>query len=1053
MRLPLLLKGRVAVIFISLVLGMNIQPILGKEIPKEGLIIQERLLVDVLSEISETYQVFFSFDAELLEGVRVDFEVKKEEKFELAVNRLLEKTDLRYKYLGKNYYVIHKEGLEGNRKNRNKMNRKIRKLQKLEKEGDILLRPASQDANKRIEGISQALGKFRKVVTEVEGQVVDENGEGLIGATLVVKGTARGTVTDDEGKFSLNVPDGSTLVVSYIGFETQEVEVGDQTNITITLVQGLSLEAVTLIGSRGKPRTDLDSPVPIDAIQASELLKTGQPDIAQSIHFTVPSFSAQKFGINDLAPLVDPAQLRGLGSDQTLLLVNGKRRHKVAFFNGNDGVGKGQLGNDLNSIPSAAVERVEVLRDGAAAQYGSDAIAGVVNLQLKQNRSGGSFQTYLGSTYTSPKYDDITNAGNDGDKIYGDDALTDGNTFSSSLNFGLPWGEDGFVSTTLTYFHADATDRSGSYSHSSGWYTEEQYAPLGLTDEQLQAQNGIDPDRAILGTAENTNGGIFINAGKPINDIWEFYAMTGFTQKQIIGGVFTRTPARTSRAVLDIFPDGYNPEVPSDLTDWQALSGIRGNLGGGWNMDFSLGYSGNDVQLYSRNTINPSMGALSPTQFYTGGLRVTQTILNWDISKSLSETVNLAFGTEYRSETYRQLEGERESWFPGELSTAGRDIGSSGREGFTPASTGFWKRNNLGIYAELDAELSEAFLVTVAGRFEDYSDFGSDFSYKAAARYKLGDNVSIRGSINRSFRAPALAQTHYSNFSQISFDSDGGSIVSPTLPIRDSRVQQAFGIDNLQPETSLDFALGATAKLLDGDLKLTLDAYQIAVDDRIFIAQVAAADFPAFSTSGFDDINFFTNAINTTTQGLDFVATYNKTVAYDDYFSVNLAVNFNETEIDELNVTNQLEPHISFDRTNNGSDFFIYLVEGTPRRKIILSPTLRKGNFSYLLRLTNFGEVSEPRLRFNSANNEWDDNPSGGGEPQVLGSKTLVDASITGHISDELSLTFGVNNLFDVYPDMLREAQVRGEVIYSRRVNQFGTNGRFINLTLNYNWK
>ncbi|MEM7512988.1 MAG: TonB-dependent receptor, partial [Bacteroidota bacterium] len=390
---------------------------------------------------------------------------------------------------------------------------------------------------------------------------------------------------------------------------------------------------------------------------------------------------------------------------------------------------------------------------------------------------------------------------------------------------------------------------------------------------------------------------------------------------------------------------------------------------------------------------------------------------------------------------------------PGALSTEGRDIGSSGREGFTPASTGFWDRNNLGIYAELDAEISDAFLITVAGRFEDYSDFGSDFSYKAAARYKIGKNVSLRGSINRSFRAPALAQTHYSNFSQISFDGDGSSIVSPTLPIRDSRVQSAFGIDNLQPETSLDFAVGATAKLLDGDLKLTLDAYQIAVDDRIFLAQVAAADFPVFATSGFDDINFFANAINTTTQGLDFVAAYSKVISPTKYFSVNLAMNFNETEIDELNPTRELAPFISFDRTNNGSDFFIYLVEGTPRSKIILSPSFRSGPISVLLRATAFGEVSEPRLRFNSTINEWDDNPPGGGEPQVLGGKTIVDASITGHVNEELSLTLGINNLFDVYPDMLREAQVRGEVIYSRRVNQFGTNGRFINLTLNYNWK
>lgn len=890
-------------------------------------------------------------------------------------------------------------------------------------------------------------------VQTIKGKVTDESGEPLIGASVQVKGTSTGAITDFDGMYELDAPDDAkVLVYSYTGYESQEVEINGRTTIDVVLSTGVQLESITVIGSRGKPRTDLDSPVPIDAIQAADLIKTGQPDIGQSIHFTVPSFSAQKFGINDLAPLIDPAQLRGLGSDQTLLTVNGKRRHKVAFFNGNDGVGKGQLGNDINSIPSLAVERVEVLRDGAAAQYGSDAIAGVVNMHLKENRSGGSFMAYIGSTYTTPQYDDITNRGEEGENIYGEDAITDGNTFSTGLNFGLPWGDDGFISTTLAYSHADATDRSGTYSHSSGWYRPEQYEPLGLTDEQLQAQNGIDPDRAILGTADNTNGGVFINAGKPINDTWEFYGMTGFTKKQIIGGVFTRTPQRTSRAVIDIFPDGYNPEVPSNLTDWQALSGFRGDLNGGWKMDLSMGYSGNDVQLYARNTVNPSMGADSPTQFYTGGLRVTQSILNLDFSKSLGEKANLAFGSEYRRETYRQSEGQRESWFPGALSTEGRDIGSSGREGFTPASTGFWDRNNLGIYAELEADITDAFLVSVAGRFEDYSDFGSDFSYKLAARYKVTSDISIRGSANRSFRAPSLAQTHYSNFSQISFGGDGESIVSPTLPIRDARVNSAFGIDNLQPETSFDVALGATAKLLDGALKLTVDAYQIAVDDRIFLAQVAAADFSEFATSGFDDINFFANAINTTTQGLDIVATYRKIYGTNHNLNLSLALNFNETEIDELNPTPELKDFISFDRTNNGSDFFIYLVEGTPRSKIIFSPSYRQGPISVLARISNFGEVSEPRLRYNADIDEWDDNPPGGGEPQVLAAKTIVDLSVTGHFSDNLSLTAGVNNLFDTYPDMLREGQVRGEVIYSRRVNQFGTNGRFINLTLNYNW-
>lgn len=891
----------------------------------------------------------------------------------------------------------------------------------------------------------------------VSGRVTDETGEGLIGASILVEETGSGSTTDLDGYYSVDAEIGNTLIVSYTGYNTIEVEVtGPEMNIVLS--EGVTLESVTIIGSRGKARSDLESAVPIDAIQSEELLSTAQPDLGQSIHFVVPSFTAQKFGINDLAPLIDPAQLRGLGSDQTLLLVNGKRRHKVAFFNGNDGVGKGQLGNDINSIPSAAIERVEVLRDGAAAQYGSDAIAGVINMQLKQNREGGSVSIYTGSTNTSPKWDDITNQGTPGEDIY-DERITDANTFNMSANFGLPWGKkDGFISTTVNFQNSEPSDRSGTYSHSSGWYTDAQLQEIfdqtgvTLTDEELQAQNGIDLDRAVLGTADVRNGGVFINAGREINDDLDIYAMGGFTVKRVIGGVFSRSPARTERAALNIFPDGYNPEVPSLLTDWQILSGIKGDIGSGWNLDFSLGYSGNDVQLFSRNTVNPSLDDDSPTRFYTGGLTATQTILNLDAVKNLSDNVTLALGSEYRRETYAQAAGQRESWFAGPGAAVGDDIGSSGREGFTPASTGSWDRNNLGIYAELEADVTEDFLISLAGRFEDYSDFGGDFSYKVAARYKLADEFALRGSVNRSFRAPALAQTHYSNFSQISFDGGGNSVVSPTLPVRDPRVATAFGIENLTPETSLDFALGATASLLDGDLSLSLDAYQINVDDRIFIAQVAAADFPAFATSGFDDINFFSNAINTSTRGLDFVANYKNYIKENNFFGLSVALNLNKTEIDELNTTSQLAPHISFERTDNGSDDFIYLTEGTPISKLIISPSYRTGWLSILARVSNFGEVTEPRLRFNADINEWDDNPPGGGEPQILSAKTLVDLSLTAHVNDQLSITASANNIFDVYPDLLREAQVRSEVIFSRRVNQFGTNGRFLSLTLNYNW-
>ncbi len=927
--------------------------------------------------------------------------------------------------------------------------------EKLQTVLENLLTPLSIDYktfNDRTIVLTKKVSKTKKRVIEVEkeiqktisGQVTDSEGEPIVGASVIVKGTTIGTLTDFNGNYSLQVPDdAATLLFSYIGYQGQEIQIaGSGDKIDVTLKLGLALESVTVLGSRGKPRTNVDRPVPIDVISSSELDATGQQDIGQALHYSAPSFNAVKFGINDLAPLIDPASLRGLAPDQTLLLVNGKRRHKVSFFSLNHGVGKGQLGNDINAIPSAAIKQVEILRDGAAAQYGSDAIAGVMNMQLKNNRSGGSVRTYTGVGYSKPKYDDRgSNADLDGENIYGDDPLTDGDTFATSVNFGLPWGDDGFINTTLHFHHNEPYDRSGTYTHSAGWYPDDPNltdAENQAEDERLRRINGIDLDRAVLGAAENTNGGVFINAGKPLSETWNYYAFGGFTSKTIVGGIFSRAAARTDRNALDLFPNGFNPETPSVLTDWQVVSGAKGEMGGDWNMDLSLGYSGNNLDLYNRNTVNPSLGSASPSEFYTGSLNVTQTLINADLSKSFGNT-SLAFGTEIRFESFQQSQGQVESWTAGPLATQGKDVGSTGREGYSDRTDGEWARSNTGIYAEIESDITDAFLLGGAVRYENYSDFGGDFSFKAVTRYKLSDKFAIRGSVNRSFRAPSLAQFHYSNFAQIAFDDDGNSVVTPFLPIRDVLVQEAFGITELNPETSFDIALGATSKVNE-NLSITVDVYQITIDDRIVVSGgIPADDFSQFAGAGYDEINIFTNAVNTTTQGLDFVANYKNSLSDNSRLGLTLAANFNKTEVDEFNV-----PAVFAGREDDIVDDrdIVFLTNGIPNQKIIFSADYKVGKFSTLLRATNFGEVQDSR--------EVDPDTSA---PQVFPSRTVIDLSLTGHVSPQFSITVGANNLFDTYPDMLISPNVRGEVVYSRRTNQFGTQGRFLNLSLNYNWK
>ncbi len=919
--------------------------------------------------------------------------------------------------------------------------------ERLERVLDALFTPLSIDYqvfNDRTIVLSRATATRTGsvVLPPITGNVSDTDGNPLIGATVSVKGSARGTITDLDGNFSIDVPDGTVLVVSYTGYVNQEVTVNGDGRVTVVLAEGVELESVTVIGSRGRPRTDVDRPVPIDVLTTAELNATNQIDIGQSLHFSAPSFNAVKFGINDLAPLIDPASLRGLAPDQTLLLVNGKRRHKVSFFSLNHGVGKGQLGNDINAIPSAAVKQVEILRDGAAAQYGSDAIAGVMNLQLNDARTGGSLRTFTGVGYSSPKYDDIgSNSDLSGENIYGEDAITDGATFATSLNFGMPWGSDGFVNATTWFHHNEAYDRSGTYTHSAGWYPDSpdlSDAENAAEDERLRLINGIDLDRAILGSAENTNGGVFINAGKPLSETWDYYVFGGLSRKQIIGGIFSRAAARTDRSALGIFPNGFNPETPSILTDWQIVSGGRGDLGNDWGLDISMGYSGNNLDLFNRNTVNPSLGDDSPTQFYTGSLNVTQTLLNADLTKTLGNTT-LAFGIESRFESFQQSQGQAESWVAGPLATDGKDVGSTGREGYSDRTDGEWDRNNTGIYAEFESDITDAFLLGAAVRYENYSDFGGDFSYKVATRYKIADQFSIRGSVNRSFRAPSLAQLHYSNFAQIAFDNDGNSVVTPFLPIRDALVQDAFGITELQPETSFDIALGATAKL-NYNFSITLDVYQIDIDDRVIVSGgIPAGDFSQFDGAGYDEINIFTNAVNTRTQGLDFVLNYKKTMDNENRLNLTLAANFNDTEVNDFNVPDVFkgrEEDIVDDRD------IVFLTNGTPNRKIIFSASYQVGHISLLGRATNFGEVTDAR----------EPDPDSESGFQVFPAKTVVDLSITGHISPQFSVTVGANNLFDVYPDMLLSPNVRGEVIYSRRTNQFGTQGRFVNLSLNYNW-
>ncbi len=898
-----------------------------------------------------------------------------------------------------------------------------------------------------------------KNVLSIGGTVRDEEGNPMPGVSVVVKGTSKGVQTFLDGKFTIEANAGDVLVISSVGFIRQEIAVTgkDQANLTIVLKEDQSsLGEVTVVGTRfAKARTDVDRPVPIDVISVKEIQQTGQIDLGQAITFAAPSFNAYKFGINDAAPFVDPATLRGLGPDQVLVLVNNRRRHKVSFLSINDGVGKGQVGTDVNVVPALSLKRVEVLRDGAAAQYGSDAIAGVINLQLNNASSGGAVSTYIGNGYSKPNLD-----------VKGVKApvlVQDGLTYNLAANMGFKLGEKGFLNATATYSHTDGYDRSGSFSNpnaasaSNNFFSRTQ----SVEDSLIKARGITSLDRAVLGSAENTTYGLFVNAGMPINAKWDAYLFGGFTNKHVVTGVFTRAPSNAARSSLTQFPNGYNPIAPADLIDLSITAGAKGTVGADWALDMSIGHGSNQVDWRAENTVNPSFGAASPTSFYVGQTYVNQTLFNADVAKTFNgnsyPNYSVGFGTEVRLETFRQVAGDTFAYKRGPI--AGKDVGSSGREGFSDKTADTWKRSNIGLYVEGESEITKEFLVGAAIRGENYSDFGSDFSAKFNTRYKFADAFAIRGSVSRGFRAPSITQAHYSNYVNISFDNAGNSIPNPVVPATGDFAKALGILDGLKKETSTDFSGGITSKVGE-HFTFTADVYQITVKDRIQLSGgIDVSKIPVFTAAGYKlNANVFGNAMDTRTRGIELVANYTARIGTDSKINANLAYSSMNTDTIDLKET-------TTGITLVDAAAALYITDGQPRDKFIGALAYDYKQFGVVFRVSRFGQIKDPNALYDVDINKdgkfanYTDAATAkpvvevnGAVQEFFAAKTLLDLSVSYKVAKKVQITLGVNNLMDVYPDLLLKPQTTNEVIFSRRTNQFGTQGRFWNAAVQYNF-
>ena len=598
----------------------------------------------------------------------------------------------------------------------------------------------------------------------VTGLVTDASGAPIAGVNVVEKGTTNGVVTDFDGKYSIAVDGNATLVFSYVGSNTQEIAVNNRTTINVTLEDGVSLDEVVLVGSRSPKRTSVDTAVAIDVIDVSEVTtQVGKVEINELLQYAAPSFNANKQSGSDGADHIDPASLRGLGPDQTLVLINGKRRHQSSLINIFGTRGRGNTGTDLNAIPASAIKRIEILRDGASAQYGSDAIAGVINIVLKDNVDEFSGSVNYGFYSTNADVD--TSAfgeygawNTDGYRL---DTERDGNAIGKDKNF-----DGGSVKVTANY----------------GFNIGEKGGYANFTTEYLSKNKTLRPAfdfRKGFGEAAIDGFNFFGNMAIPVSDKTEVYAFGGRNYRDTDAYAFTRNGGE--RVVESIYPDGFTPRITSNIIDNSISAGVRTETGSGWKVDISNTWGKNFFHYYIKGTLNASLEDVSPTDFDAGGHSLSQNTVNLDFSKyydNVLSGMNLAFGAEYRTENFIIFAGEEGSYGtytedgllitdPSTQTQAEDDFGnprpggSQGFPGYSPANEVDRSRSNLSLYADAEFDLSEKFLLSAAARFENFSDFGSTLNGKLAARLKASDNVNIRGSLSTGFRAPSLAQIYY----------------------------------------------------------------------------------------------------------------------------------------------------------------------------------------------------------------------------------------------------------------------------------------------------
>ena len=794
-------------------------------------------------------------------------------------------------------------------------------------------------------------------------------------------------------------------------------------------------DRITVTGTRRRDRSVADSNVPIDTISAEMLTSTGLTETSAILARMLPSFNFPRPSITDGTDQVRPAQLRGLAPDQTLVLINGKRRHTSALLNLNGSVGRGSTAVDLNLIPPNAIARIEVLRDGASAQYGSDAIAGVINIVLKDQPGTFTASTTYGQHHSEvdgvPRVGDVSFS-EDGTELLiepgSDRTVNDGDTVTVQVDGGISLGRDGAL-------HVAAQFRDRKKTNRAGFDPRQQFPrlPDGTLDPRELTFDRINHRFGDPNSEELT---IFWNGFLPLgNSPFEAYSFGNYADRDGDAGGFYRR-ALDSRNVPEIWPEGFLPLITTENTDQSYVFGVRGTYSD-WFLDTSIVYGENELEFGVDNSVNTSLGPTSPTTFDAGTLTNRHLVFNVDASKlyTLAGTpVNIAAGFEYRDEEYEIDAGEEASFIDGPFPGA---AGSQVFPGFTPQSAIEQSRDNWSLYSEIDADLTDRWNAAFALRFEDFSDFGSTLNGKLATRYRVNDALSLRASTSTGFRAPSLAQQTFTSVATVFVDA----VPTETGTFRpDSDVARALGSPGLEEEESISFSGGFVLTPIDG-LNITTDFFYIEIDDRIVLSENLSGPGieELLAGTGANRARFFLNGIDSETTGVDIVASYDFSLQQYGRMTLNSGFNYTDNEVASV-----IDPPPQLAEVGVTEDNLFSRREqerfetGAPQTKFNVGATWFYGPFRLNGLANRFGEVIDPGTSADS--------------DETLDAKWITDLELSYQANEFMSLAVGANNVFDAYPDTTVENnQDAGQststfdrIFPFSGFSPFGFNGRFI---------